>query len=427
MRATAVLRQEKIIQTLIKKHFTSIRNQAWFLRKIFPETINDAAMREISMPPSDSCTKQKIGRRANLLLHLLISVMCAISATSCSSVSPRETTANLSPEKAFKPEIPEKKQAFASPETVNELSSAATPFQYRLGPGDIISVKVWRRPELSHERIMVAPDGMVSIPRIGNINVLHQTPENVRQLVSGRLEKLYIKPEVTLRVEEFHNNKAFVLGRVSKPGVVNFPGQGTLLEALALAGGLPHQGKETFLTKCAIIRGRDTVIWIDLQDLLKKGNMALNASVKNNDIIFIPEAEDQLIYVMGEVVRPGAVQLTSNMNVLKAVMLAGGMNKQANPEKVFIIRQENLQGEVMKVDLKKLLENGDFRRNFSLMANDIVFVSPSGMAKFNYTLEKLIPALQVLNLGADNAESFGLMQEFRNKVWGQEGFVNSSD
>jgi len=208
---------------------------------------------------------------------------------------------------------------------------------------------------------------------------------------------------------------------------VNFPGRGTLLEALALAGGLPYQGKETFLTKCAIIRGNDIVIWIDLQDLLKNGNMALNASIMNNDVIFIPEAEDEMIYVMGEVITPGAIQLKSSMNVLKAIMLAGGMNKHANPEKIFIIRQQDLKGNVIRVNLKNLLEKGDFAKNYTLLPEDIVFVSPSGMAKFNYTLEKLIPALQVLNLGIDNFESFGLMQELRRKLWGQEGFVNSSE
>ena len=102
---------------------------------------------------------------------------------------------------------------------------------------------------------------------------------------------------------------------------------------------------------------------------------------------------------MGEVVTPGAIQIRGGMNVLKAIMLAGGINKQANPEKVFIIRQQSLKGDVMKVDLRNLLERGDFSQNFSLLSNDIVFVSPSGMAKFNYVLEKLLPSLNVLSLG----------------------------
>ncbi|WP_239994472.1 polysaccharide biosynthesis/export family protein [Prosthecochloris marina] len=344
---------------------------------------------------------------------------------SCTTISPEETALVPPPESDFNVELPKKTQEFASAEKIAQLSPEKK-FQYRLGPGDQINIQVWKRPDLSQKNIVVSPDGLIAVPRIGSINVLNRTPQEIKQIITSKLENLYTRPEVTLRVEKHKNNKAFVLGRVSKPGVVNFPGRGTLLEALALAGGLPYHGKETFLTKCAIIRGKDTVIWIDLQELLQNGNMALNARIKNNDIIFIPEAEDELVYVMGEVITPGAIQLKRTMNVFKAIMLAGGISNHANTEKVFIIRQQNMKGDVIKVNLKNLLEHGDFSQNFALKPNDIVFVSPDGMTKFNYTIEKLIPPLRVLNLITDNAEAFGIMQEIRRELWGQEGFVNTS-
>ena len=357
---------------------------------------------------------------------LLLSAMLCTLLAACGSISPKETKFDKkSGQKEFKTSIPQTSKKFAPPDTVRTLESEK-PFEYRIGPGDMISIKVWRRPELSQEGIVVSPDGLVTIPRVGSVQVLGQTIGEVQKLVTTRLENYYIKPEVTIRIQQFHNNKAFVLGRVTNPGVINFPGQGTLLEALALAGGLPHQGKETFLTKCAIIRGKDTVIWIDLQDLLNNGNMALNASIRNNDIIFIPEAEDEMVFVMGEVMTPGAIQLRGNMNVLKAIMLAGGMNKFANPEKVFIIRQKDVNGKVIKVNLKELLERADFARNFKLMSGDIVYVSPGGMAKLNYTIDKVLPAMQVFKLGVENLEALGIMQELRQKVWGQEGFINPS-
>ena len=154
--------------------------------------------------------------------------------------------------------------------------------------------------------------------------------------------------------------------------------------------------------------------------------MALNSSIRNNDVIYIPEATDELIYVMGEVLSPGAFQVRGGMSVLKAIMLAGGMNKQANPEKVFVIRQQSLKGDVIKVDLKNLLERGDFTQNFALLPNDIVYISPSGMAKFNYALEKILPSLNVLSVGTTTAESFGIMAKLRNQLWGQTGFVNTT-
>jgi len=352
-------------------------------------------------------------------------VSCFVLLSSCSSITPRSARVPTAPEKEFKAELPKKALEYATPQKIEALSPHDN-YQYRLGPGDFVSIQVWHRPELSQENIVVAPDGFIAIPRIGSLNVMNHTPEETQSMITSKLENLYIKPEVTVRVHEFHNNKAFVLGRVSKPGVINFPGKGTLLEALAIAGGLPDQGKESALTKCAIIRGNDTVIWIDLQDLLKNGNMALNSPIRNNDVIYIPEATDDLVYIMGEVVSPGAIQMRGGMNVLKAIMLAGGMNKQANPEKVFVIRQQSLKGDVIKIDLKNLLERGDFSQNFALMPNDIVYISPSGMAKFNYALEKLLPSLNVLSLGTNTAESLGIMAKLRNQLWGQTGFVNTT-
>jgi polysaccharide export outer membrane protein len=378
--------------------------------------------------PIRAALKPETGILRFLMPEVMKALLCLwlfLPLISCSTITPVETQVQQSRENGFKTELPKKVQAFATPEKIASVTPREQ-FQYSLGPGDLVSILVWKRPELSQENIMVSPDGLIAIPRIGSLNVLDKTPVEVQGLITTKLEVLYIKPEVTVRVHEFHNNKAFVLGRVSKPGVVNFPGKGSLLEALALAGGIPDQNKDTSLTKCAIIRGNDIIIWIDLQDLLRNGNMALNAPVKNNDIIYIPEASDEMVYVLGEVITPGAIQLKGGMTVMKAIMLAGGMNKYANPEKVFVIRQQNDKGDVVRVDLRDLLEHGDFGKNFSLMPNDIVYISPSGMAKFNYALEKVLPSLQMLNFGLTGMESLGVMQELRKKIWGQSGFINSS-
>ncbi|NTU52435.1 MAG: sugar transporter [Chlorobiaceae bacterium] len=321
-----------------------------------------------------------------------------IACTSCNSIAPKENTPKNKTESGFKPATPDKIEDFATPDKLKALDIQEA-FQYRIGPGDRISIQVWRRAELSQEGIVVSPDGLLSVPRIGNIQVLGKTVSEVQHLVTTRLELLYIEPEVTIRVLDFQNNKAFVLGKVSKPGVVNFPGRGTLLEALALAGGIPDQSKNALLSRCAIIRGNDIVIWIDLQDLLRNGNMTLNAPIRNNDVIYVPNASEEMIYVLGEVQTPGAILLKSDMTVLKAVMMAGGINKNSDPEKVFVIRQQNTKGEVTRVNLKKLIEKGDFSQNFTLMPNDIVYISPGGMTKLNYSLEKIMPSVQVLNLG----------------------------
>jgi len=167
---------------------------------------------------------------------------------------------------------------------------------------------------------------------------------------------------------------------------------------LALAGGLPYQGKETFLTKCAIIRGNDLVIWIDLMDLLQNGNMALNCAIQNNDVIFIPAAEEAMVYVMGEVVTPGAVQVRPGINLVDAIMRAGGFTVHANLAQVYLIRRGQSQGTVRQINLGQMIENAQFAENFILQDEDIIYLSPKGLHKFRYVLEEILPAFQVLFL-----------------------------
>ncbi|TNJ37011.1 SLBB domain-containing protein [Prosthecochloris vibrioformis] len=363
-----------------------------------------------------------------VLLAIIGVIILQFMLVSCGSIDPKPNYIPVpeaaDPEKEFSMKRPDTNPVFAKKESLEKMQQDERAFEYQIGPGDILGLAVWRRPELSAERLIVSPDGYISAPRVGMIPVAGKTSEEVKDAITTTLEALYTKPEVTVQIHEFNNNKAYVLGNVNSPGMVRFTGKGTLLEGLSLAGGVP---KEEQMTRCSIIRGNDQVIWIDLKDLLANGNMSLNTTIRNNDVIYVPSRTHDMVYIMGEVQSPGALQLHDGMSVLKAVMMAGGMMRTANAQKVFIIRQREVNGAVVEVNLEDLIANADFSQNYILIPDDIIFVSPTGMAKFNYSLDNIVPSLQVLSLGTSNAESFGLMQELRKKLWEQEGFVNPSE
>jgi len=322
----------------------------------------------------------------------------------------------------FTAEIAAPARAFAETNQVSEFSKQAEE-PYRLGPGDRFRFLVRGRPDITEENIVVSPDGEVALPRVGLLTVQGLTLAEVTQIARQRLESYYEQPDITLVMQEFSNNKVFVLGRVANPGAVHFKGPGTLLEALALAGGLPTDTARSFLTRCMIVRGRDQVIWIDLKDLLEKGNMALNPRLKNNDVVFIPQSEDQMAYVMGAVLTPGVLVLRSQMTLLDAVMASGGASRDANIDSIFLVRAAPDGSAVQTVSLNNMLREGDLARNYVLKDGDIVYVPESGMAKFNYFMTQLLPTLKVIDFTIQAAESFGAMQELRNDMWGQEGFV----
>jgi len=379
------------------------------------------AFGSISGQPLRNRRRKLATRTDHARLVLLAPFLLVLFA--CSGVSHSPTpTEEISPE-LFQAKVERDPPQFALPATIEEFSTQV-PDEYLLGPGDELSLSIWNRDDLSRPLILVGPDGVISVPRLGFINVKGRTRNNVAEEISKRLSNFYENPEVTLSILEYRNNKAFVLGQVAKPGVVTFPGQGTLLEALSLAGGLPVLKEQATLSKCAIIRGRDRIIWVDLKELLDNGNMALNARIRNNDVIYIPEVDDELVYVMGEVEVPGALRMRGQLSYLDALMMVGGPTRDANMSKTFIVRSVAGEGTVKQIDLQEMIKLGRMQENYLLQAGDVIYVAGTGISKWNYALRNILPFLQVLDLSTSTLESFGVMQELRNELWGQKGFVS---
>ena len=297
---------------------------------------------------------------------------------------------NLKPGEFFTTELQSSSKEFV-PSDLLKSESAKIDDAYRLGPGDRFAFLVRGREDVSREEIIVSPDGQVALPRVGIVNIRGKTVSEATATFSGRLQAFYDAPEVTLVMKSYNNNRVFVLGRVANPGAVNFQGPGTLLEALSLAGGLPADQSKSFLSRCMIVRGSGLVMWIDLKELLERGNMALNARLQNGDVIFIPQSEDQLAYVLGEVRTPGVVPLRSELTLLDAVMNAGGPGKNASLSNIFLIRQSQGKGVVERINFKEIISRGDFRKNYVLRDGDLIYVPESGLGKLNYFMTQLAP------------------------------------
>lgn len=278
--------------------------------------------------------------------------------------------------------------------------SASVPEAYLIGPGDVLEILVRERPDISVKETTVSPDGTISVPQVGILDVRGQTTTDLTTVISSKLSQFYEEPEVTVHVHDYQNNKVYVLGRIANPGLVKFGGTGTLLEALALAGGLPTVAEEAFLSRAMIFRGREEVIWVDLRELLQNGNVGMNPKLRNNDIVFIPESDDELVYVMGEVKSPGAVKLKSELSILDAVMASGGPTKDAKVAKTYLIRYENGRGLVQPIDLERFVKQGDLRQDYLLRDGDIVYVSERPLADINYIISSLSPSVSYLNLAA---------------------------
>lgn len=274
---------------------------------------------------------------------------------------------------------------------------------YRLGAGDQVTVEVWGYPELSGAHT-IGPDGRITLPLVGPFKLATLSREQAAQDIKQKLSPYYRDLTATVRVDKYAANRVLVLGRVIKPGEVQFGNTApTLLESIALAGGLSStrktEGLETLpLTRCAVFRGRDKVAWVELEPLLTGKDLSLNMRLQRNDVVYVPELEERLIYVLGAVGHPGAFTLTPNMSFLEALSKAGGPTEDAAPSKINVIRLQ--QGTNQQFDLDALLK-GQHKLNVALQEGDILYVPTNTIRDITYATQILNPFSTVLRIFAD--------------------------
>jgi polysaccharide export outer membrane protein len=265
---------------------------------------------------------------------------------------------------------------------------------YKYGSGDIIRIDVFGRSEISGKQV-IGPDGIVTLPVIGNVYINDMTRDEAQIALTKALKNYFTSPTVTIAVEQYTSNQVTVLGRVANAGKQQFANSPTLAEVLANAGALPILDKQATLTRCAIFRGREKLIWVDLKAMLN-GDPSYNMRMRKGDIVFIPDSSDTSVYVMGSVFKPGSYRLTPRMTVLDAIAQAGGPNDDAKLDKIGIYRASTKQSQI--IDYKSLI--GPYRvGNYGLEDGDVIYFPSSAIADFGYFVRQLSPALSVLTFG----------------------------
>ena len=277
-----------------------------------------------------------------------------------------------------------------------EIPDQASHNQYKIGPGDSITLTVFGHPEISGRRT-VGPDGNIQVVLLGSVVVAGLTADQAGATLTRLLSDDYVAPVTSVQINSYMNNQVIVLGDVGAPGIVRFLGQPTLLEALAKAGTAKGESGQLPASRCAIFRGRDRVFWLDLRGLYRGDELAANFPLQPNDVVYVPYNIDNVVYVMGQVAKPGAYPVSPNMSVVQALAQAGGPNEDATTGKIALARpSQNIQKEIDLDDLVK----GDGTTNYSVEPGDIVYVPKRGIAKFGYVMQKISPLTSLLMFSA---------------------------
>jgi len=275
---------------------------------------------------------------------------------------------------------------------------------YRLGAGDQMTVEVWGYQELSGKHV-IGPDGRITLPLVGPLRLTDLSREQAAKAITKKFAPFYLNLSVAVRVDQYASNRVLVLGRVSHPGEIQFGMTApTLLEAISKAGGFAKasglQGDAQSLpfTHCAIFRGRDQIVWLELEPLLTGKDLSLNIKLQRNDVVYVPDIEEKLVYVLGEVHKPGAFRLTRNMSFLEVLAKAGGPTIDAAPGRINLIRPN--EGINQPVALSELIVPNK-KLNVALAEGDIIYVPSNIIAKINYAVRFLSPFSTILGIYAD--------------------------
>jgi polysaccharide export outer membrane protein len=238
---------------------------------------------------------------------------------------------------------------------------------YVIGAADVLEVLVWDNKDLN-QVVSVRPDGKISLPLIGEVRAEGRT---VQQL-QGELRELYketVKEAIpTVLVKEIKSRPVYFIGGFTKPGVEQLTRPLTLLQAVSIAGGLvlTADGDNGF-----VVRG-DRRIPIDFTRLLQKGDMSQNIQLEPGDSVVVPVADS--VYVQGEVKTPGAVKWVSDLTVLRALSLTGGITPLGNSGRVEILRGHGENKQRMRIDVGKVMKDPTGNPDVLLKPNDIIFV-----------------------------------------------------
>lgn len=300
---------------------------------------------------------------------------------------------SLPPDPNFKPIEKSAQPTLNSQEDLALLEESESPV-YTIGSGDVVKLDVHSRLEVSG-KFVVGPDGKITVPLVGDVLIKDKTREEALAAIRSELLRYFTSPHATLAIDEYPSNQITVLGRVEKAGAMKFAHAPTLIDVLANAGAMPLLDKQATLSRCAIIRGRNKLIWVDLKALLN-GDVNYNIRMKKGDIVYIPDSSDTSVYVMGAVGRPGSYRMTPRMTVLDAIAQAGGLTESAKFDRIGLYRAGTKQVEY--VTWSDLI-TADRTKNYAMEDGDVLFIPTTGLSDFGYVMKQIAPAISIFTFG----------------------------
>jgi polysaccharide export outer membrane protein len=279
----------------------------------------------------------------------------------------------------------------------------AAEYEYRVAPGDILSVIVWEHPELTIPAgefrspelagSAVQADGTVYYPHAGVVQVAGKTIPEIRAILTERLEKSIESPQLDVRIVSFRGKRVQVTGDVVKPStlpITDVPMR--VQDAIAAAGGL---GPNAWPRGVTLTRGGKTQR-LDLQAAYDEGDLSQNWLLADGDVLHVPSREENKVFVLGEVRAPSSkVMARGRMSLAEAIGDSAGLDPTCSHGEVWVFRGRPEAPQAFRLDARSadaLL----LAVQFQLEPHDVVFVATYGLTSWNRVVTQILPTVQGL-------------------------------
>lgn len=279
----------------------------------------------------------------------------------------------------------------ASDQTETDTARNEPRGDYLIGPGDVLDIRVFGRPQLSREAVRVDTRGTIRMPLLEEaIQASCRTEAALAQYISNQYLKYVRRPQIDVFIREYNSQPVAVVGAVNKPGRFQLQRQVRLLELLTFSGGpTEHAGRTIQIVhadnsqpcenKGANVVGEIGLNVYELSEVLAGRNEA-NPFVRPGDVVSVLEADQ--VFVVGNVFRPSTIPIKEPLTVSRAVAMSGGVLPYTKKDRVRIIRQSsgNPDQQEMVVDLSAIEKKQ--AEDIILQPNDIIDVPVSGSKRF---------------------------------------------
>jgi len=282
--------------------------------------------------------------------------------------------------------------------SLSAANSSSSTLDYRIGPDDLIQITIYNIPEQEARAtprtvmLRVSQQGVIVAPLVGELQIKGMTTAEVQHELAKRYARYIRNPQVGVMITEYRQ-RVSVMGAVQKPGVFELTGPKTVMDGLALAGGITERAGNQVHVYRQDEKGNRQNIVIDLMTLANNGGIVMddknsqtvNMALQAGDVVNVPQSG--MFFVDGAVGKPGSYPIGRNYTLSQALATAGGVNPElADYSAVSINRRSGPERiETITVDLNAVMAGS--KNDPQVRPDDVILVPMSG---FKYFVKRFI-------------------------------------